>query len=107
MASTVVFSSRTIARRRWATTGSASNSGAELIICSGVAGSGALGTTLIICDSSCVLAIETWACHRQADILRPHDGLGTAHEQHPTWAQCANKALEDAALCFLSEVDND
>src|SRR5260370_9089300 len=96
MVSMVVFSSRTIARRRWATTGNASNSGAELIICSGVVGSGARGTTLNIGESSRFLAIETGACHPQANSLRPHDGLGTAHEQHATWAQCRDKSFKDA-----------
>src|SRR5260370_22286729 len=107
MVSMVVFSSRTIARRRWATTGNASNSGAELIICSGVVGSGALGATLNISESSRFLAVETRACHRQANTLRPHDGLGTPHEQHPTWAQCADKSLKNAFLRFFSEVDDD
>src|SRR5438876_5996227 len=107
MVSMVVFSSRIIARRRWATTGNASNSGAELIICSGVAGSGARGTTLNISESSRFLAIQTRACHRQADTLRSHDGLGTAHEQHPTWAQSADKPLKDAVLRFFGEIDDD
>src|SRR5437660_9670647 len=52
------------------------------------------------------LAVEAGAHHREPDVLRSHDGLGPAEEQHAAGAKRADKTVENPFLGVLGEVDD-